>query len=661
MLFGGKPLTPPEALPEDVAAEQSLLGAMLIEAAAIEAAQGLVSCADFTRPGHQVLFDALTTMHRAGQPADFVTVQAELKKRDALEAVGGTLYLVSLFEATPTAANALHYAGIVADKARQGRLLKVNDWAKAQLLSGVSDTDAFFAEFQARLARASEGSIPKKTDWEPPMPFSGFALPAFPTEALPPALAGIVGEMADSVRVPPEWPAMLGLAAFGAAAARRCLVQIGDTHTEPLNLYVAVVGEPGGRKTAALEPIAAPLRDFERDMIQSALPLIAAAAEERAVAEKRQGYLRDAAAKEKNAEKREELTRALLDAGPIGEVPAAPKLLADDVTPEKLAALCAEQGGCMAMFSAEGGIFGILAGRYSDGKANLDLFLKGHAGEDVRVDRKSGPPVHIRRARLSLGLAVQPSLLASLSDTPSFRGRGLLGRFLYALPEDLAGTRIYQNRPIDPAARAAYESCIRSVLALPALAGDDPDALHVLRIEGAALNVWAEHHDDVERRQAEGRDLAGIRDWASKLAGAVARIAGGFHLAQWAAGGRPWEHPVSEQHVLSAWAVGEYLVPHALAAYGHIAADPALMLAQRILRWIRRSAAESGGVAAFSLRDCQRAHSGGSKPLAADAIQAALTLLTDRGYIRPERTFPGGGGRPKSPTFAVNPATFEDE
>ena len=146
------------ALPEDVPAEQSLLGAMLIEAAAIESAQGLVSCADFTRPSHKLLFDALTAMHRAGKPADFVTVQAELKTRDTLEAVGGTLYLMSLFEATPTAANALHYAGIVADKARQRRTLAIVDRARAALLSGVADTGAFLTALTADVTRTAEGS-----------------------------------------------------------------------------------------------------------------------------------------------------------------------------------------------------------------------------------------------------------------------------------------------------------------------------------------------------------------------------------------------------------------------------------------------------------------------------------------------------------------------
>jgi hypothetical protein len=72
----------------------------------------------------------------------------------------------------------------------------------------------------------------------------------------------------------------------------------------------------------------------------------------------------------------------------------APRVWTEDVTPEKLGTLMAENRQCMAVLSAEGGIFGIMAGRYSKGAPNIDIFLKGHAGEPVRVDRGSREPVN---------------------------------------------------------------------------------------------------------------------------------------------------------------------------------------------------------------------------------------------------------------------------
>lgn len=78
-------------------------------------------------------------------------------------------------------------------------------------------------------------------------------------------------------------------------------------------------------------------------------------------------------------------------------VPVLPRLVADDVTPEAVASLLAEQGGRLAVLSAEGGILATLAGRYS-GAPNLEVFLKGHAGDLLRVDRKGRPDSRRRRS-----------------------------------------------------------------------------------------------------------------------------------------------------------------------------------------------------------------------------------------------------------------------
>jgi hypothetical protein len=63
----------------------------------------------------------------------------------------------------------------------------------------------------------------------------------------------------------------------------------------------------------------------------------------------------------------------------------------DDVTAEALTSFLAEQGGRAAVISTEGGIFDIIAGRYSK-SPNMDIYLKGHSGDEVRVDRKGRPP-----------------------------------------------------------------------------------------------------------------------------------------------------------------------------------------------------------------------------------------------------------------------------
>ncbi len=531
---------------------------------------------------------------------------------------------------------------------------------------GTQLTSGFDCQTQLGSERRKQGlkqdSLPHVpgSPWEAPLSFTSQRLPPLPVEALPPVLAAYVAEVAASSQIPPDMAAMLGLSVISAAAGRRCLVQIGRTHSEPLNLFCAVVMEPGSRKSAIMD-MTAPLREHEAVLVQQEGPMIAAAKEARAVEEKRTAHLREQAAKEKDGQKRAEMLTDLQGlAANYTEVPAVPRLLADNITTETVATLMSENEGALALLSPEGGLFGILAGRYSGkGEPDLDVFLKGHAGDEIRVDRKSRPPDFVRRPALTVGLLVQPDVIASLADSPSFRGRGLLGRFLYSLPESLAGTRMYQDRPVDKVIKAQYDHAIKQILDLPSAGTeDDPTARHPLALTGDALALWAAFADEVEARQAEGRDLAGIRDWASKLAGQVARIAAGFHLLERAGG--EWETPISPEPVAAAWAVGQYLIPHALAAFGQMSADPRLSLAKRIVRWMERTQTinPDTGEAQFTLRDCQRAHSGSGQVLSAEDVQAALILLAEREFVRPIQARQETGGRPGSAAYVINPAVF---
>lgn len=111
--------------PHSIEAEQSTLGAMLIERSAVEKVFDILNEDDFYREAHQTLFDVITTLAERNIPVDLITVQEELKNRDKLESVG-LPYLLSLFETVPTAANVEYYAKIVKDKATLRRLVSAS-------------------------------------------------------------------------------------------------------------------------------------------------------------------------------------------------------------------------------------------------------------------------------------------------------------------------------------------------------------------------------------------------------------------------------------------------------------------------------------------------------------------------------------------------------
>ncbi|HEX4222800.1 MAG TPA: replicative DNA helicase [Pseudonocardiaceae bacterium] len=110
--------------PQDLAAEQSVLGGMMLSKDAIADVIEVLGPGDFYRPAHQAVYDCVLDLYGRGEPADPVTVSAELERRGELGRVGGAPYLHTLIATVPTAANAGYYAEIVAEKAILRRLVE---------------------------------------------------------------------------------------------------------------------------------------------------------------------------------------------------------------------------------------------------------------------------------------------------------------------------------------------------------------------------------------------------------------------------------------------------------------------------------------------------------------------------------------------------------
>ena len=109
--------------PQDVDAERSVLGAMLLDEGAASDVLSLLGPDDFYRPAHARVFESMQQLFEKNEPLDEVTVVAQLRATGQLEGVGGATYLATLTQSVPTAANAAHYARIVRDRALSRRLI----------------------------------------------------------------------------------------------------------------------------------------------------------------------------------------------------------------------------------------------------------------------------------------------------------------------------------------------------------------------------------------------------------------------------------------------------------------------------------------------------------------------------------------------------------
>ncbi|MBP5273792.1 MAG: replicative DNA helicase, partial [Abditibacteriota bacterium] len=113
----------PRVLPQNIEAEQAILGSMLVSTAACETAVEILEDSDFYRKEHRIIFDVLKSMIVRDVPIDTITVQEELRKRGELEQVGALDYLLTLVDSVALGDNVEYYADIVADKSTLRKLI----------------------------------------------------------------------------------------------------------------------------------------------------------------------------------------------------------------------------------------------------------------------------------------------------------------------------------------------------------------------------------------------------------------------------------------------------------------------------------------------------------------------------------------------------------
>jgi replicative DNA helicase len=491
---------------------------------------------------------------------------------------------------------------------------------------------------------------------EHPIPLAEYPVPRFPTAIFPGWVRAYVEAVAVATQTPPDLGGMLTLSALAAACAKQVRVHITPDWSEPVNLFTVTAMAPAERKSAVFIHMTHPIVEFEAEEVARRTPVVAEADSRRKIAEQVLGRAQREAATATGSERVALLTRADDLARELASilVPAPPQFVVDDCSPERLASLLSEQGGRIAVMAAEGDVFDLMAGRYgATGMTNFGVYLRGHAGDDLRVDRVSRPAEFVRAPALTMGLAVQPEVIHGLAACPGFRGRGLLGRFLYSLPQSLLGRRVSDPPAIPDTVRRTYHRMLTALLRLelnPVTDISGQPEPHRLALSPEAAACFSRFCAELEPRLGELGDLGHISDWAGKLAGAVARIAGLLHMAAYAGQSMPWARPISEATMREAIRLGrDYLIPHAQAAFALMGADPAVADARHLLRVLA-----DRGMDTFTKRDLFQVVKGRFKTV--ERLERALDVLEEHQYIRkrmePER--PGAGRKP-SPTFDVSP------
>ena len=161
----------PRTPPADLAAEQAVLGAMLLSKDAIADVVETLKIDDFYRPAHGTVYAAVLDLYGRGEPADAVMVAGELTKSGEIARIGGAAYLHDLVSSVPTAANASYYARIVSERATLRRMVTAGTRIVQMGYAGEGDVYDLVDRAQAEVydltsGRTSEDYLPLRDIFE---------------------------------------------------------------------------------------------------------------------------------------------------------------------------------------------------------------------------------------------------------------------------------------------------------------------------------------------------------------------------------------------------------------------------------------------------------------------------------------------------------------
>ncbi|OGY57744.1 MAG: replicative DNA helicase [Candidatus Colwellbacteria bacterium RIFCSPHIGHO2_02_FULL_45_17] len=145
--------------PQDLDAEQSVLGALMIDKSAIASVDDILAEEDFYKKAHGIIYGAILKLWGDNEPIDILSVTTELKRSKQLNAVGGSSYLTELVNAVPTASHIAHYAKIVKEKSILRDLIKVSSAVAEDAFGDSGDLDQLLDEVEQKIFAVSQKSV----------------------------------------------------------------------------------------------------------------------------------------------------------------------------------------------------------------------------------------------------------------------------------------------------------------------------------------------------------------------------------------------------------------------------------------------------------------------------------------------------------------------
>lgn len=515
---------------QNITAEQSVLGGLMLDNATFPKVSALITENDFFNKNHQLIFSAIKKLAAKKQPFDVVTLSEQLEADNALISIGGLSYLGTLARDTPSAANIEAYANIVQEKAtlRQiERLVNSGDIAKINtLLAKKADKSKQAGSFNEVLDAQDKV---KTID----------LLSHIADEHL---LKKMSLEVAKAFHLPESTVFLMALAVFSSVSCRHYRVMYEDNvNALPIGLY-AIAEQPSGvGKSRCLSVFHYPFMRIHKELLN----------------ERKKEINRLLRNKELSEGLNENDQETLFE---LQNTPL-PQLFTTNATPEGLEKTLANNKGFFAAISSEQGLFNSLFGKsYSNGANNNDVVLNGFDGGFINVNR-SGRDGYSGNVVGAVVCFAQYGSVETILDAS--QGTGLSERFLMLVEPHKLGERDHAIQyKLSELLLIEYANACTFALS----AFDNPEEyseIGTLFITKEGFALITDYKNSIEPELADGRKYSfpALRGVASKINMQIMKIAANLHLIDLEY--RMKMSPViADRHIKSAIAIADRLLQH---------------------------------------------------------------------------------------------------
>ncbi|MDE5936422.1 MAG: DUF3987 domain-containing protein [Ruminococcus sp.] len=413
---------------------------------------------------------------------------------------------------------------------------------------------------------------------------------------------------------------------------------IGNSHTEPLNLYTLTVAAPGERKSGSLKEFMRPVEEFQKNYNRVHAMDFTEYKAKKSFLESQKRKVSEG----KNADinKAVDFARQLEELEQQAEYKSEMLLNVSDVTPEALAWAMRSQYEKMGIIDDDGTVFDVLSGIYSNGQPNINIFLKAYDGSPYTVVRCTKGTIELESPLLAVGLMTQYDHFNEAMNNRQFSGRGFIHRFLFAFPESRVGHLEIAGPDIPPSIQQSYSNLINRLLRLP-----ENVSVPVIQCGKEATRLFEDYHYLLQDKMKDGGMFENLKEWGSKHFARTLRIAGILHLCEH----KPTEQ-VTGDTAMKAVSISLWVENQALRAFSGTAfEDETTRNAKRVLKKLKEKKQS-----VYTRSDIAR----DNRTIKSDELDEVLEMLDSMKYIRLIADKKNTAGRPKV-TVKVNPLIYD--